>query len=59
MKGIFKSLSAFTLIVIVGMLPDSGFGQEQPKAGTVKLPANADYVRAGRLKRIMLGEHYT
>jgi hypothetical protein len=55
---IFKNLSAFTLIVLAGILPGSGFGQEKPKADTVKLPANADYDKAGHLKRILFGEHY-
>ena len=58
MKRIFKNLSASTLIVMAGILPGLGFGQEQPKADTVKRPANADYDKASHLKRIMFGEHY-
>jgi hypothetical protein len=58
MKQFFKNLPASTLIVLAGILPGLGFGQEQPKADTVKLPANADYDKASHLKRIMFGEHY-
>ncbi|MBO9203807.1 MULTISPECIES: BamA/TamA family outer membrane protein [Niastella] len=58
MERFFKNISASILIVVAGVLPDSGFGQGQPKAGTVKVPANADYDKAGHLKRVMLGEHY-
>ena len=58
MKRFFKTLSASTLIVMAGILPGLAFGQEQPKADTVKLPANADYDKASHVKRIMFGEHY-
>jgi len=55
MKRIFKLLSASTLIVMAGILPGIGFAQGEPH---LNRPVNADYNRAGHLKRVMLGEHY-
>ena len=58
MKRNVKNLSASTLIVLAGILPGLCFGQVQLKVDSVKLPANADYDKAGHLKRTMFGEHY-
>lgn len=62
MKKIFNRVSAGGFILAFSFLTQSSSAQtvagEQNTGKTVRMAANADYNKAGKFKRIMLGEHY-
>ena len=62
MKKIFNGVSAGGFILAFSFLTQSSFAQSveqnQPAEQTVRMAANPGYNKAGKFKRILLGEHY-